>query len=124
MGGCIEKDEFTEQREKLNSQIDGVKSKIDGIRNGNDLRNRQSELYKDIEKAVNELIDGAEYEDEFYKQILDKMVIVDKNTIDLYLNILPEKWRFSVSKTIEPICEKSKDETQVPISVNKPFSSG
>ena len=90
MGGCIEKDEFTKQREKLNSQIDGVKSKIDGIRNGNDLRNRQSELYKDIEKAVNELIDGAEYEDEFYKQILDKMVFVDKNTIDLYLNIFPE----------------------------------
>lgn len=123
MGGCIEKDEFTEQREKLNSQIDGVKSKIDGIRNGNDLRNRQSELYKDIEKAVNELIEGAEYEDEFYKQILDKMVIVDKNTIDLYLNILPEKWRFSVSKTIEPIYEKSKAETQVPISVSIPLTS-
>lgn len=123
MSDCIGKDEFTAQRSKLNLQIDEVNSKISSIDNGKDLKNQQNELFKDIEKTVNELIDGVEYEDEFYKQILDKMVIVDENKIDLYLNILPEKWRFSVSKTVEPIYKSASIETEVPMSVRVPFSS-
>ena len=40
-----------------------------------------------------------EYEDEFYKHILDKMVVMDKDNIDVYLNLLPRSCsRFSVSE--------------------------
>ena len=31
---------------------------------------------------------GVEYDDEFYKHILDKMVVNDKDNIDVYLNLL------------------------------------
>ena len=43
--------------------------------------------------ADDELIGGIEYEDEFYTQLLDKMVINDRENIDVYLNLLPLKWR-------------------------------
>ena len=39
-----------------------------------------------------------EYDDEFYKHILDKMVVNDKDNIDVYLNLLPMKWSYTVAK--------------------------
>lgn len=53
---------------------------------------------KDIRNTLEELIKGIEYEDEFYTQILDKMVINDRDNIDVYLNLLPLKWSYTVAK--------------------------
>ena len=43
---------------------------------------------------------GVEYEDDFYKEILDKMVVNDKDHIDVYLNLLPLKWSYTVAKSV------------------------
>lgn len=58
---------------------------------------KQQELMTDIKNAIDELINGIQYEDEYYTQILDKMVINDKNHIDVYLKMLPHKWSFTVA---------------------------
>ena len=52
---------------------------------------------EDIKKAIDELISGIESEDEFYTQLLDKMVINDRENIDVYLNLLPLKWSYTVA---------------------------
>lgn len=120
----ISKDEFCKEREKIDQEISTVRMHIDSVTNGKTLRTYQEQLFSDIEKTIIDLVNGVEYEDEFYKGILDKMVIVDKNTVDVYLNILPEKWRFTVSKTVAPTYNRACLETNVPISVSKPFNSG
>lgn len=117
MEGNIDKEEFLTEREKIDGVMTDIKIQIDSITNGNTLKVQQEQLFEDIEKAIIDLVNGVEYEDEFYKRILDKMVIVDKNTVDLYLNILPEKWRFTVSKTVAPTYKCTALETKVPISV-------
>ena len=123
MDNCITKDEFSKRRAEYDSQINEIKERIDGIDSANSMKIHQDELYDDIVKEVNELVEGVEYEDEFYKQILDKMVIVDDNTIDLYLNILPEKWRFTIAKTAATMYSGSNSETNNPISVSVAMTS-
>lgn len=59
---------------------------------------QQQQLLKEIEDAIKEIVSGVEYEDEFYKHILDKMVVQDKDNIDVYLNLLPMKWSYTVAK--------------------------
>lgn len=56
----------------------------------------EAERLEEIKTVLCELADGVECEDEFYRSILDKMVIVDRQTVDVYLNILPDKWRFEL----------------------------
>lgn len=124
MSDSITKEEFREERTKIDMQISNLKMRIDSIDNGNNLKIQQETVFADITQAVNDLANGVEYEDEFYSHILDKMVVVDKNTIDLYLNILPEKWRFTVSKTVAPTYKGCISETQLPISVKIALSSG
>ena len=90
-----------------------------------------------------------EYEDEFYKHILDKIVVMDKDHIDVYLHLLPVKWSYTVAKSLAGLpddlsksdknssiysalsnglsnnnAKRNISDTSVPISVSSPFSSG
>ena len=59
---------------------------------------RQQQLLKEIDEAIKEIVSGVEYEDEFYKHILDRIVVMDKNNIDVYLKFFPAKWSYTVEQ--------------------------
>lgn len=98
--GDIDKIEFTALRAKYDEDIERLKSRADGIEQQQTMGLKHQELMEDIKNAIDELINGIQYEDEYYTQILDKMVINDKNHIDVYLKMLPHKWSFMVAKAL------------------------
>ena len=131
--GDIDKTEFTALRAKYDEDIEKLKSMAEGIEQQQTMILKQKELMEDIKNAINELINGIQYEDEYYTQILDKMVINDKNHIDVYLKMLPHKWSFTVAKGVTGALETLKkaeasentiSEASLPISVNIALSSG
>ena len=131
--GDIDKTEFTALRAKYDEDIEKLKSTMEGIEQQQTMILKQQELMADIKNAIDELINGIQYEDEYYTQILDKMVINDKNHIDVYLKMLPHKWSFTVAKGVTGALETLKkaeasensiSEASLPISVSSPFSSG
>ena len=95
--GDIDRDEFTALRAKYDAEIDSLKSMVESMEKQQVVIAKQQELMEDIKNAVDELIGGIEYEDEFYTQLLDKMVINDRENIDVYLNLLPLKWSYTVA---------------------------
>ncbi len=106
--GDIDKSEFTALRAKYDEDIEKLKSMADGIEQQQTMVQRQQELMADIKNAIDELINGIQYEDEYYTQILYKMVINDKNHIDVYLKMLPHKWSFTVAKGVTGALETLK----------------
>ena len=98
--GDIDRDEFTALRAKYDAEIDSLKSMAESIEKQQVVIAKQKELMEDIKNVVDELIGGIEYEDEFYTQLLDKMVINDRENIDVYLNLLPLKWSYTVAGSI------------------------
>ena len=130
--GDIDKTEFTALRAKYDEDIEKLKSTMEGIEQQQTMILKQQELMADIKNAIDELINGIQYEDEYYTQILDKMVINDKNHIDVYLKMLPHKWSFTVAKGVTGALETLKkaeasensiSEASLPISVSSPFNS-
>ena len=127
--GDIDKTEFTALRAKYDEDIEKLKSMAEGIEQQQTMILKQQELMADIKNAIDELINGIQYEDEYYTQILDKMVINDKNHIDVYLKMLPHKWSFTVAKGVTGALETLKkaeasensiSEASLPISVSTP----
>ena len=119
--GDITRDEFTTARAKCENEIAELQSVIDSmpeypgkcsggaferIDKQREKPSKQQELVAEITEAMKELINGVEYEDEFYKEILDKMVVNDKDHIDVYLNLLPHKWSYTAAKSVN--CPQSK----------------
>ncbi len=130
--GDIDKTEFTALRAKYDEDIEKLKSTMEGIEQQQAMILKQRELMADIKNAIDELINGIQYEDEYYTQILDKMVINDKNNIDVYLKMLPHKWSFTVAKGVTGALETLKkakasensiSEASLPISVSRPVTS-
>ena len=133
MNGDIDKSEFTALRAKYDAEIDILKSIVESMEKQQVVNRKQNELMDDIKKAIDELISGIEYEDEFYTQLLDKMVINDRENIDVYLNLLPLKWSYTVAssincpqggqlkKAVAP--ERNISGASVPISVSNPLTS-
>ncbi len=104
--GDITGDEFSAARAKCENEIAKRQSVIDSIDKQRERIEKQQELVAEITEAMNELINGVEYEDDFYKEILDKMVVNDKDHIDVYLNLLPLKRSCTVAKSVN--CPQSK----------------
>lgn len=130
--GDIDKTEFTALRAKYDEDIEKLKSMAEGIEQQQTMILKQKELMEDIKNAINELINGIQYEDEYYTQILDKIVINNKNHIDVYLKMLPHKWSFTVAKGVTGALETLKkaeasensiSEASLPISVSRPVTS-
>ena len=124
--GDIDRNEFSSLRAKYDAEIDSLKSMVESIEKQQEAIAKQQELMADIQTAVNELIGGIEYEDEFYTQLLDKMVINDRENIDVYLNMLPLKWSYTVAKASKKAVAPKRNilGASLPISVSKPFNSG
>ncbi|HBH94328.1 MAG TPA: recombinase family protein, partial [Ruminococcaceae bacterium] len=127
--GDIDKTEFTALRAKYDEDIEKLKSMAEGTRQQTMLL-KQKELMENIKNAIDELINGTLYEDEYYARILDKMVVGDKNHIDVYLKMLPHKWSFTLAKGVTGASETLKkadapensiSEASLPISVNNPI---
>ena len=98
--GDITRDEFSAAKAKCENEIAELQSVIGSIDKQREMIEKQQELVDEITEAMNELINGVEYEDDFYKEILDKMVVNDKDHIDVYLNLLPLKWSYTVAKSV------------------------
>ncbi len=137
--GDIDRDEFTALRAKYDAEINSLKSMMESMEKQQIVIAKQKELMEDIKNAVDELIGGIEYEDEFYTQLLDKMVINDRENIDVYLNLLPLKWSYTVAGSINclkdkqlkkalasenaPQARRNISEASLPISVSSPATS-
>lgn len=126
ISGAITKQEFITKREACDKEICELQDTISGIDQQHLLADQQESVMKEITAAIHEIVSGVEYEDAFYSQILDKMVVQSKDTVDVYLNLLPIKWSYAVAKASKGVLgpKSGISETEIPISVNIARSSG
>ena len=120
MSGNIDKEAFSRALKKYDDEITELPERIGGMDRRNDLRDRWDVLSEDGEKAIREIIGGVECDDEFFRHILDRMVVHDRDHIDVYLKSLPYKWSFSLSQGAEP--GERTDDSSVPMSVRAPLT--
>jgi len=97
MSKDINRDEFSAARIKCDDEIAELNELIQGIEKKDTIMKQQNDLLMDISGAINEIVNGMTYEDEFYKSLLDRMVVNDKDHIDVYLNLLPHKWSYAIA---------------------------
>lgn len=94
LSGDISRNEFLTTREEYLEKITELTSLINNFENQQNTKQSQKALLNKICTTVTELVSNTTYEDELYKEILDKMLIHDKENIDIYLYFLPHKWSY------------------------------
>ena len=82
----------------LSERIEDTFSEIDSTQKQDTIIKQQAELIIVITGAVKEIVDGMTLEEEFYRNLLDRMIVNDKDHIDVYLNLLPHKWSYILAR--------------------------
>ena len=90
MTGDITKEEFVEARDMCRMEGQEFKNLIENAENQN--------LIKDIKAALIKMSTGTNYDEEFYRHVLSRMVINGQDNIDVYLNLLPHKWTYIIKR--------------------------
>ncbi|MBE6927028.1 MAG: recombinase family protein [Ruminococcaceae bacterium] len=98
LSGELEKAEFLSHRQTYDDEIQSIEQLIENKKQKLLLKEEQEQLMASIEATIRELISGVEEEDVLYRELLQKMVIIDRDHIDVYLNLFPEKWSFAIAK--------------------------
>lgn len=94
-GSVISKEEFLETRSRYDKEFAALQSVISDMdRQKETLAGQQ--LLADIRSAIDELVRGLVFDEVFYRQLLDKMIAIDRQTVDVYLNLLSTRWRYTV----------------------------
>lgn len=96
--GDIDRKEFIAFRKKYNAQMDNLKSKIEYSKQQSVVIKNQQKLIENIKSVMDELIRGVLYEDEFYADLLDKMVVGEQDTIDVYLKGISFRWHYIMKR--------------------------
>lgn len=131
--GDIDRDEFTLLRDKYENELDELYGLIESIDRQQEMVEKHNEIIAEIKRNIEEIINGMASEDEYYAQVLDHMVVNDREHIDVYLKMLPGKWTYAIAaaknlnkntKNVENFVEMSHQNTDVATSVNNPLSSG
>lgn len=97
--GDIDRNEFNVLRAKYDVEINNLEARMERIGTQQGIEDKQNEWMENVKYVMEELIGGVEYEDEFYKQILDRIVVMDKEHIEVYLKFLSFKWSYTVAET-------------------------
>jgi len=129
VSGDITKEEFRNIREKYDDEIMNLKERINLINEREYGQENNLEVIEEISSALKDIINGIEYDEVFYGGLTDKIVVNDKDNIDVYLKMIPHKWSYTLKKALkhEDLDLQNTmwniDGTPVPTSVSMPTTS-
>ena len=129
----ITKDEMKLLNERYDVELAALRIKLEAIRSKEGGAYEPEALRKDMEKKIAAVVGGKTDSEVFYKNLLNHMVVHKDKRVEVYLNLLPQKWTFTLESphdlttklrirgpTQYGVC---KNDPSVLISVSNPFSS-
>ena len=130
----ITKEEMKLVNERYDRELGALRVRLEAVRSKGAAAYETEVLREDVQKKITAIVGGETDSEAFYKNLLDRMVVHKDKRVEVYLNLLPQKWTFiledlrDVNRTLEEkgavknkVC---KNGPSVPISVSSPFSSG
>jgi DNA invertase Pin-like site-specific DNA recombinase len=91
LGKEIAKVDFHKMNDKLKNDIALIKKEIETKSKQAELLKSQDDIIVDINATIKGLTYGEMQDLSFYRNLLDKIVVYERNTFDIYLKLLPKK---------------------------------
>lgn len=90
----ITKDEMKLVNERYDRELDALRVRLDAARSREGVAYEPEDLRKDVERQITAIVRGETDSEIFYKNLLDHMVVYKDKKVEVYLNLLPQKWVF------------------------------
>ena len=114
----ITKEEMHLVNQRYDGELEDLQRRLEGVRERESITYEEDQLEKDVGRQVADIVNCRADSEVLYKNVLDHMVVHKDRKIEIFLNLLPQKWTFVLENL-----RKSQNDPPVPISVKSPFSS-
>lgn len=128
LNGYIEAKDYRAACDELETQITELQSALAEEKEKQKMIRVKEKKISEIKNFVSNISCGAEWDDTFYRNLVDKIVVYNGRKMDIHLKLIPGRWQAQILAGAKEIdAYESKKRTSVcsePISVSKPLSSG
>lgn len=114
----ITKEEMHLVNQRYDGELEDLQRRLEGVRERESITYEEDQLEKDVGRQVADIVNCRADSEVLYKNVLDHMVVHKDRKIEIFLNLLPQKWTFVLENL-----RKSQNAPPVPMSVSSPFSS-
>ena len=114
--------------ERYEKEKADLEERIKDARHQKELTENQEEMIADIAATIRALALGEQQDDTFYRNIVEKIVVYSREHIEIYLNLLPYKWAYTLAELPgnpgkkKPVLTEHFN-TDIPISVSAALHS-
>ena len=115
----ITKEEMHLVNQRYDGELEDLQRRLEGVRERESITYEEDQLEKDVGRQVADIVNCRADSEVLYKNVLDHMVVHKDRKIEIFLNLLPQKWTFVLENL-----RKSQNDPPVPMSVSRAFSSG
>ncbi len=122
--GLITDEEFLRQKTTLLDGKDALTERLHAIETVDRTMQRREEFLKELRKHVEDALASDECKENYYRSILEKMVVNDREHIDVYLQLLSGEQRYlakTINKSVKfrgALQNRTTGNTDVPMSVS------
>lgn len=114
----ITKDEMQLVNKRYDKELEALQKRLEAAQARGSITYETEQLRDDVGRQVAKIVNGKADSEVLYKNVLDRMVVHKDRKVEVYLNLLPQKWTFVLEKL-----SRSQNESSVPISVSRPLAS-
>ena len=94
---------------KYETEISNLDKELEALNKNQELLNEQDKILKELSDTIRALSCGDIWDDTFYRNIIDKIVVNENNELNVYLKMLPDKLSYIAinSKKLKSDWEKA-----------------
>lgn len=96
LNGYIRSEEYKATYDDLNSQITAMEQKLIKKKNNQQVIADKDKIIADIRRYVYAISSGTEWNDVFYRNIVDKIIVHKDRKVDVHLKLIPKKWQWKI----------------------------
>lgn len=128
LSGDVETADYKKGCERLNEEHSALLEKLQSEEAHSKLVADKTMVINEVRDYIYSIASGKQWDDTFYRNIVDKILIHEDRTVDVHLKMISEKWQAKILQGKAEIeqCNNilTNQEYSTPISVNTAFSSG
>ena len=89
----ITKEEYRTKKENYEKEISQLNKKMKTIQKETHYMYDRNNAITEIREYLSDILYAKKQDETFYKNIIDKIVVFDREHLDVYLNLLPHRWK-------------------------------
>lgn len=114
----ITKEEMQLVNQRYDRELEALQKRLKVAQARGSITYETGQLQEDISRQVVRIVNGKADSEILYKNVLDRMVVHKDRKVEVFLNLLPQKWIFVLENL-----RRSQNVSSVPISVSRPLAS-